>query len=724
MVKNLESLKERGLSYSVNPRTKEEWIYLYYCAIAEMPPVHAHNLRRAYVEKYVLDHYSVQIGPDDLLAGTVSPCYELSDEERALVEKGQEIERLAGAIGGYQTGGTEHRVIDYEKLLRLGIEGILLEIDEKLSRLSYADADYCEKQAFYQSCKISLQAVCDFAKRYSIALREKSVSESDGARSASLMKMSEILEQVPLRPARNFYEAMQSMWFVQYCLRIVNDITLTGRLDNYLYPYYEKDLRKGLITKDFAYELICQLFVKHNEIYETWPASVMVGGVDRQGHPVWNDLTNMCIDAIGDVGLINPSVAVCYTDDMPEELLDKCVDMVAKGYTRPSIFNDRIVQQGLREAGVREEDARYYVHSTCVEITPIGCSNISVATPYININKAFEYIFGNKKQLYGDGCAIEGLDFELSSLKTFEDFYDLAKQAVSEIIKNNLEWVSQQLFSTAKYKSCPMSSAFLGDCLESGKDSAAGGARYNFVYPCFPGFVNFVDSLSAIKKAVYDEKIVTLEEMAAALADNFAKEEDIRQYLCNRCPKFGNGEDDADAFGVEMYEFLKEELKKYRVQTGGTFHSSYFAWIMHGRLGACAAASPDGRRQGEALSECLGSVQGMDKNGPAGVLRSIRKLDQKSGIGGIATNFRFAKNFIASKKGHDAVKNFIRTFFKSGCFEIQFNVVDQKDLIAARENPEKYRTLMVRVAGYSDYFVNLDPVIQDEIIRRSEHGNI
>lgn len=725
MIKNMKILKERAYDYSRNPHAADERNYLYYKAILDNPPMYSHNLRRAYIDKFIFDNYTVQIGPEDLIAGTLTESYEITPEKQEVFDRGMLVERTAGAQGGFSVGGTYHRVIDYEKLLSKGIEGIIEEIDAKLVALSYDAPETSGKRAFYQSCKVSLQAVCDFADRYRDKLKEMSGAEKDSARAAELKVMSENFAVVPRKPAKHFYEALQSMWFVQFCLKLLEDVTLTGRLDNYMLPYYEKDIRDGCITKDFAFELICQLFVKHNEIYGTWPASVMVGGVDRAGNAVLNDLTYMCVDAIRATGLINPSVAVCYTDDTPDDLLDKCVDTVAEGYTRPSIFNDKVIRRGLMEAGVAEEDARYYVHSTCVEITPIGCSNIMVATPYININKAFEYIFGGKKAIFGEPCRVNrDIDFNLSDLKTFDEFYSLAKDVVSAIIDSYLTEVCDGMYQTAVYKSCPLSSAFLNDCLEKGKNAAAGGAKYNFVYPCFPGFINFIDILGAVKKAVYTEKIISLEELAKLLASDYENGEAVRQYLLNRCPKFGNGDDEIDVFGVEMYEFLKNELKKYKTCIGGSFHSSYFAWVMHGILGSAAAATPDGRKQAEALSECLGSVQGMDKNGPTGVLNSIKKIDQKSGIGGIATNFRFSKSFIGSAEGHSAVKNFIKTFFKSGCFEIQFNVVDQKDLINAQKEPEKYRTLMVRVAGYSDYFVNLAPVIQNEIIKRSEHGEI
>ena len=539
------------------------------------------------------------------------------------------------------------------------------------------------------------------------------------------MRMAANFERAPMEPCTHFYEAMQIMWAMQFCLRLVNDISLTGRFDNYMYPFYKKDIDDGVITREFAFDLICELYFKHNDIYDAWPASVMVGGVDRQGRPVWNELSYMCIEAIRTTGLVNPSVNVAYTDDMPDDLMDRCLEILAQGYTRPAFFNDRVIQQGLRCAGMSEEDSRYYIHSTCVEITPVGASNVQVATPYINLNKAYEYIFGGGKKLFGAECTVKPeVNVDLDSLTTYEAFEALTKKVVKGIIRANLERTAQYLYGFSQYCSSPLASAFINDCIERGQDSGAGGARYSYVYPCFPGFLNLVDALAAVRKAVYEEKLMTLSEMGAMLKDNFAGNERMRQYLVNRCPKIGNGVDEVDQIAVMMYEFIREELKSYTTSVGATFHPSYFAWIMHGILGKQAAAGPDGRKQGDALSECLGAVQGMDRNGPTGILRSIEKIDQKYGIGGIATNLRLTKKLMNSAEGRAAVKDYIRSFMDRDCFELQFNVVDQADLLDAQAHPEKHRSLLVRVAGYSDYFVNLTPEIQNEIIKRSEHSAV
>lgn len=718
----MERLRKIAYENGILPNHNVERDFLVHKAILENPVPLTHNIRRSQIDEVIFHNYSIEIDPDELLVGRFSNQFTLGEEEREINEKGAQLLSLMGDLGGTTLASTGHRVIDYEKLLSVGIKGVLEEIEEKLSLISYSDPEAVAKKTFYLASKTSLEGVCHFASRYHEKLMELYEQEENAIRKAEYFVMANNFSKAPYLPCTHFYEALQCMWFMQFSLCLIFDKSLTGRLDNYLYPYYKKDIESGYITREFAFELIENLYLKHNEIYNAWPASVMLGGVDRENRPVWNEITYMCVEAIETTGLVNPAVSVCYTKDMPDDLLQKCIDIIAKGYTKPALFNDHVIQEGLKLAGVSDEDARYYVHSTCVEITPIAAANILVATPYINLNKAIEYLFNNKKEIYGDPCQVEKeIDFKLEEINSFEEFYQLMKQVMSEIIRVNLIKVCEHAYSRERYSSSPLASAFLNDCLQLGKDAGAGGAKYNFVYPCFPGFLNLVDAMQGIKTAVFDEKVLSLAEVARLCKTNFQGEERWRLYLLNKCGKFGNGIEEVDQLGNQLYHFIRKELEQYKISIGGSFYSSYFAYHMHGKLGALASATPDGRKQGEALSECLGAVQGRDKNGPTGVLQSIRKIDQRHGIGGIATNFRFSKNLIGSKEGKEAIINYIKTFMDSDCFEIQFNVVDQEDLKRAKLFPEEYKTLMVRVAGYSDYFVNLTDEVQNEIIKRNEH---
>ncbi len=686
---------------------------------------YAHNLRRAAIDRAVFSGYPIEIDDCEPIVGRFAAPRALTIGEKTYADEARRYLRASGKLAGTFTAFTGHRVIDYEKLLNVGIRAILAEVRERRAEIDFSQPGDAAKAAFYESVEISLDGFVLFCARAREALAERAAGEADPARRILLNRMAANFERAPLEPCTHFHEALQIMWFMQFSLCLMGDVSLTGRLDNYMYPFYKRDIETGYLTKEFAFELIEHLYLKHNEIYDTWPAAVMVGGVDRDGKPVWNELTRMCIEAIRTTGLINPSVNVSYTPAMPEALLDKSLEIIAQGYTRPAFFNDRVIQEGLRAAGMAARDSRYYINSTCVEITPVGASNVQVATPYINLNKAYEYIFNGGRAICGAECRVKpDIEIDLADLKTFGDFKACTEQVVRGVIRANLEDTVRQLYVFSQYCASPLASAFIDDCLARGLDSGAGGAKYSYVYPCFPGFLNLVDALAAVKTAVYEQNLMTLSEMGDLLRANFEGNERMRQFLINRCPKIGNGVQAADEIGVAMYELIRDELKSYTTSVGATFHPSYFAWIMHGRLGKVAAATPDGRKAGEALSESLGAVQGMDRNGPTGILRSIEKIDQKYGIGGIATNLRFTKRLMESPEGRDAVKSYIKSFMERGCFELQFNVVDQKDLLDAKEHPEKHRTLMVRVAGYSDYFVNLSGEIQDEIIRRSEHAAV
>ncbi|MBO5648312.1 MAG: hypothetical protein J6S76_00185 [Clostridia bacterium] len=740
MMTNAE-IKDAAFALSCHPQRCGEQYYLYCRGFLETKYENFHNLRRARMDAYLFDHYTLEFSDYDLIIGRNSLSYNPTPEMLAEIAHAQDVMSHAGEYpSGAKPSNTGHRVIDFELLLREGVEGVLARVREARSKVNFCEPDSFARDVFYQSMEISLAGLIRFGARAQAALAAAAEKEENAERRAQLQVLADMFTRIPAKPAQTFYEAIQSMWFVQFALYLVDDVTLTGHPDQYLYPYYKADLAAGRITPEFAMQLIEQLYFKHNEIYGSWPASLMVGGEDRDGNPVWNELTYMCIKAIRTTGLINPSVSVCYTDKMPDDLLALCMEIIAQGYTRPSLFNHEVISRGLRNAGVSERDARYYIHSTCVEITPIASSHIMVATPYVNLCKAFEYVLYEKQKPYTigpllncgpgwGGCEptpflLHDVDFKLEELDTWEKFLALMKRVLSEIIGSHVAGVMRVTELRRRYTSSPLASAFIDDCIARGLDVSVGGARYNYCYPNVPGVINLIDSLAAIRQVVFEEGKATLSQIAEMCKNNFEGNEFLRQYIINRCPKFGNDDNAVDDLAVELYDFIDSEVTRFTSAIGGTAHPSYFAYVYHGWMGSMTDATPDGRLAGQALSEHLGAVGGMDRNGPTAVLHSIAKLDQSKGIGGIATNYRFAKNFISSTQGNAAVCSFVRSFMDNGCFEIQFNVIDKKELLDAREHPEQYRTLLVRVAGYSDYFVNLGDNIKDEIIARTENGGI
>lgn len=682
-----------------------------------------HELMRSTLVSFAIDEMKPYIDEDDLLAGRL-PLYHETEEEKAKIEEiyascGGKNTRIPGAM----SAATNHRTIDYEKLLEKGLKGVLQEVKERRDNILFSDPEGAEKKVFYDACKMELEAVIRFQDRYHAEAVRLWETERDAGRKKELERMMHALAKVPREPADTFYEAMQAMWFMQFVLGCIEDMTSIGRPDNYLYPYYKKETEAGTITDDEVLSLIEDLYFRNNHFYARWPNALMVGGRNRKGEPNWNELSYLFVKAIETTGMLNPSVAVAYNEAMPEDLLSLSMEMIAKGYTRPAFFNDDLIIKGLKLAGVKEEDANYYIHSTCVEITPIAASQIQVALPYINLNKALEYILNGGEKIFGNDHKLhEPVTVQLDSLDTFEKFYNVTKAVIVNILKGMLEDVQYRILWMKKSCSSPLSSCFLNDCLALGKNAGAGGARYNFVYPCFVGFINLIDSLCAIRQAVYEESMVTLEQLRDALKDNFANQSLLRAYFLNRCPKFGNDIDKCDDIAKDLFLFIKEELDKFEVCLPNVkFFPGYFAYMNHAKYGELCAATPDGRLQGEALSECLGAVQGQDRNGVLALLYSISKIPQFYGIGGIATNVRFSKKLM--RDGFEQTKIFLREFMRRGNFEIQFNVVDKETLVDAQAHPEKYQTLMVRVAGFSDYFVNLPTTVQAEIIKRMEHDD-
>lgn len=718
---------ENGKSFLWNA---EEYKYLMYRRVLELDLREPNALLRAEIEKEILENLTIEINDFELLVGRPANGFSIDKEKREIIDKGWKVEHEMGDECPFKNSQTNHRAIDYEMVLKGGLGSILKELDEYEQK-----AKNKEQKVFYEAAKISLNAVCTLAKRYRKALLKAAKEETNAHRREELLKMAENFKSAPYAPCKHFYEALQCVWFLQFCFKAVDDVSLTGRTDRYLYPYYEADIASGYIKKDFAFELIEQFFFKHNELYDSWPCAIMLGGTDKNGKTVCNDLTYMMLDAVKTTGLVNPAVSIAYTSELPQAVLDKSLSCIKAGLTRPAFFNDALIQEGLIKAGVSREEAHNYVHSACVEITVVGASDILVATPYINLTRAFEYILSEKKLPYNIGMPkdirvgwggwgvpyyFEETDFSLDNISSFEEFFALLKRVLFSMLKAYVTAAYRLAKTREKNCSSPLFSALTKECRKQGKDISR-AAKYDFIYPCFPGFINLIDSAAAIKRAVFDEKKLSLLELGKECGKNF-ENETIRQYLINKCPKFGNNDEEADKIGKELYDFVYEALKELSKGQKRKIYPSYFAWKAHGIMGKETPALPDGRRAGEALSENLGAVQGRDKKGPTAVVASISKLDQSLGIGGIATNFKFSSDFLRKAEGEAAVKSLIRYFMQKNCFEVQLNAVSREVLEAAQKNPEKYSTLLVRVAGFSDYFVRLDRAVQNEIIKRTEYN--
>lgn len=623
-------------------------------------------------------------------------------------DAGQEWETVYEAItearrnkaGG---GQDSHMAIDYELLLSEGILGIIKIIDEYLLNCNK------EKASFYKCCKRCLQAVMKHSENYADLALKMSLEATDPIRRTELEKIADICKKVPKHPAETFYEAVQSVHFITHCLSLNPFRTgarqfQLGHPDRYLLPFYERDIQNGTITKEYAQLLLDCLGIQINmRVPSGLSSGYMVGGRDEHGNIVANELTEMCMQVIDDIRLVYPAVGLCYVDGMSEKYLEKACNLLLKGHSHPAIFNDDIITKGLMRYGVPKEQSHNYIHSTCVEITPVASSNVWVASPYTNMPQIL-------------------LDLMNKEYSTFDSLLNAYFKKLDSHIKTNFESQNHLRGVRAENSINPLLSCFVNDCLEKGVDIERGGARYNWIMPSFVGMANLVDSLYAIKTLVFDEQKLTLNKLKNILDNNFEGNETLRQHILNRIPKYGNDIDDIDKYFGILSEHIAKECEKYiGLHSNSNLIPSVFCWVMHERFGRATCATPDGRKAGFPLGDGSGPCQGREMNGPTASVLSSTKWDHSKFIGGVAVNLKFSKASLG-KNSSNTMTSIIKTYLKRGGFEVQINVVDNETLKKAQKNPEEYQDLVVRIGGYSDYFVRLSPEMQEEVILRTTHN--
>ncbi|MBQ4157632.1 MAG: hypothetical protein IJD86_05790 [Clostridia bacterium] len=648
--------------------------------------------------EYAFRNIHPSISKDELIVGKSD--YRLTEDEQKEYDlyKDTLVRQYA-----YWEGQDSHMAVDFELVLEKGIDGILSDIDVYLQ-----NADE-EKRIFYNACKSALNGVLAFSETYSKEALRQMEEETDPTRKKELLLISEITSHVPRFPARTFHEAVQCVHFIAFALSYsplrpysMQQFQL-GRPDRYLYPYYRRDIESGTLTTETAQTLIDLLAIQiNNRVPHGLSSGYMVGGYDKTGRLVSNELTHMFLQAIDDVHLVYPSVGLCYTPDTPETTLSLAMDILAKGRSHPAIFNDRIITEGLISYGVDEDEAHDYIHSTCVEITPIASSNVWVASPYTNML----------------ALLLNRMDREYSS---FDDLFSLILSDLDASIFKNFN--EQNEFRKIRKIKCrhPLLSCFVNDCLKNGLDIECGGARYNWIMPSFVGMGNLIDSLYALKKVVFESKLFTIAQIKKALDANFEGYEPLRQMLLNRIDKYGNDVDEVDEMFVSIVTHIVSECKKHTpVLPNARLIPSVFCWVMHEQFGRNTPASPDGRKAGFPLGDGSGPCQGREKNGPTASILSSTKWPHTSLIGGVAVNMKFSKKTFTNQSS-ETVKHLIKTYIDRGGFEIQLNVVDRETLLKAQANPDEYIDLVVRIGGYSDYFVRISPEMQAEVIERTSH---
>ena len=601
-------------------------------------------------------------------------------------------------------GQDSHMAIDYGILLNSGINGIIKQIKELLSECGES------KKPFYKSCIRCLEGVRKFSQNYSLYAEKLAKEESNPERKKELEKISEVCKNVPANPPKNFYEAVQSVHFVTLCLscnpfrfHIFQQFQL-GHPDRYLFPFYKKDIASGDITQEKAQLILDCLGIQiNNRVPNGLSCGYMVGGKDEKGNVISNDLTEMLMQTVDNIRLVYPSVGLCYTEDMEDFYLEKACEILSHGCSHPAIFGDDTITKGLTLYGVEEAQARNYIHSTCVEITPVGASNVWVASPYTNMA----------------GHLLEILDREYES---FDELLERLFSRLDEKIKTNFEIFTNTRKHRVENSMNPLLSCFVDDCLEKGTDIEKGGAKYNWIMPSFVGVANLADSLWAIKTIVFENNEMSIGEFKKILDENFENSEAFRLRLLNKLEKYGNDNDEIDSYFGMITDHIVNECKKYNgFLPNSRLIPSVFCWVMHERFGRETGATPDGRKAGFPLGDGSGPCQGRELKGPTSSILSSTKWNHTKLIGGVAVNMKFSKKSLG-ENSISTMKNLIKTYIKRGGFEIQINVTDKGTLEKAVKHPENYRDLVVRIGGYSDYFVKLSPEMQQEVMLRTEHS--
>ncbi len=663
-------------------------------------------LRTSLAEANELDESEVTIYDNELLLGHLYlPQYSQKDKQEydALCESFNMSSRTLL----FRYPRNTHIALDFEKLLKLGLNGIREEIKKKAEELNFCanDAfpdfsDY-KKQEFYSCLLIELDAVSRLANRYSQKAKELAQT-ADEKRKEELLKLSDILKKVPDYPAESFYEAIQS---VHFFLSSLMGLYPLGRPDRYLYKYYEKDIASGKLTKEFAQELIDNFCLGVSDrVFSRSACGFAVGGLDEDGNCIENDLTFMFLTALEHLRLPDPNGALSVNENTSDELLCYAGELLSKGVTHPAFYNDRAITNSLvNNYGCSFEDAVNYIHTTCAEISIIGKSKAYSTAIQCDLPAALLETLKDK-------------DFD-STEKILEAFFEtIGKKAASELRQYML-----RIVEAGRIGYDPMRiNALIQGCVESGKSIYEGGAKYTFIQPNFIGLATVIDSLYAIEKLVFDEKRLTLKAFTEIIGNNFEGNEPLRQYIINRIPHYGNENAEIDSLAARVAKGCIDVFKNENIPARQLIIPGTFSYVTHAVLGVRCGATYDGRLAGTSYSDGCSAVQGRDTNGPTAMLGSLTSWKQDALLGGMVVNIKFGNENLKGEK----VKNFIallKYFIERGGLEMQVNCVDRKTLEDAKINPQAHRDLIVRIGGYSDYFTRLFPELQQEIIERTEY---
>ena len=692
------------------------------------------------------------------------------------------IEHNIFTPGNYFYNGVGHVTVKYWEVLETGFEGIMEKAQKELDGCSVGDGNYARKSHFLEAVILSCKAVIDYAGRYAKLAQEMAAQTSDPVRKQELFVITENCSRVPAKGAQNFYEACQSFWFVQQLLQMESSghSISPGRFDQYMYPYYKKDMEAGTITREFAQELMDCIWVKLNDLNKCRDAAsaegfagyslfqnLIAGGQNKEGEDVTNDLSVMCIQASMHVHLPAPSLSVRVWNGSPHEFLIKAAELTRTGIGLPAYYNDEVIIPALQNRGLSLEDAREYNIIGCVEPQKAGKTEGWHDAAFFNMCRPLELVFSNGMDK-GEMVGIPTGD--VTQMKTFDEFFDAYKKQMEYCI--SLLVNADNAIDVAHAERCPLPflSCMIDDCLKEGKSVQEGGAVYNFTGPQGFGIANMADGLFAIRKLVYEDKKVSMKELKEALAWNYDKgldaqsagdmtemimkamqkagrnvdastaeglmktfmgmkpgEQKTQRFkeihdMIDEVPKFGNDIPEVDYFAREVAYTYSKPLQKYNNPRGGKFQAGLYPVSANVPLGGQTGATPDGRYAHTPVADGVSPSAGKDVKGPTAAATSVSRLDHFIVSNGTLFNQKFHPSALSGREGLEKFVALIRGYFDQKGMHMQFNVVDRQTLLDAQEHPEKYKHLVVRVAGYSALFTTLSRSLQDDIIRRTEQG--
>lgn len=664
----------------------------------------------------------------------------LPEEVRVFMETG------VFGMEGKLNAGDAHLAVNYERILKDGLRGYEKRAKEYKATLDLTNPDNVDKYCFYNAVLIVLEAVRNFANRYSVLAKDLAEKELNQERKIELLEISRICSKVPYEPAETFQEAVQSVWFIQLILQIEsNGHSLSyGRFDQYMYPYYDRDIKNGTIKESEALELLTCLWIKTLTINKVRSQAhtlssagspmyqnVTIAGQTIDKKDAVNDLSFLVLKSVAQTRLTQPNLTVRYHKNINKHFLDECVEVMRLGFGMPALNNDEIIIPSFMDWQVKEEDAYNYSAIGCVETAVPGkwgyrCTGMS----YINFPRMLLCTMNNGVDLTSNKRFTKGYGY-FTEMESYEELLKAWDKTIREITRYSV--IVENVIDKASERDVPdiLCSALTDDCIARGKTIKEGGAVYDFISGLQVGIANMADCLAAIKELVYEEKKITRQELWDAILDDFSspKNKKIQEMLIREAPKYGNDDDYVDQLIVEAYDSYIEEIEKYpntrynRGPIGGIRYAGTSSISANVGQGMSTMATPDGRNAFEPLAEGCSPAHNSDKNGPTAVFKSVSKLRTNKITGGVLLNQKMTPQMLSTEENRQKLELLIKTFFnRLHGYHVQYNIVSKETLIDAQKHPEKHKDLIVRVAGYSAFFNVLSKKTQDDIIGRTEQS--